>query len=392
MAESNMNLFEGLMDNAENEDDDIERFDLIEDDIEEVLPDKPFDPNKITLLVKQPTIDNIMKRIMENPPEIDLNTTFQRKTGLWRVEQKSRLIESLLLRIPLPAFYFDGTNDDNWLVVDGLQRLSTFKEFIGLKSLRLKGLQYLEYDDYNYDDLPRNMQRRIEETQIIAYVIQPGTPEDVKFNIFSRINTGGLPLSPQEIRHALNQGIPAEYLRELAELPEFIKVIGDIQKERMEDREIVLRFLAFYLTGYENYKPDMDFFLNKAMNVIRDISEVKRNQVHNIFCLSMQRAYELFHNNAFRKLSKTADGRIRRYPLNKALFDVWSVMLAGLKTEEYKLLLVKKNQLIEEFINLLKSDNQFERSITSGTGGSHEVITRFERIKELIRKVLRRND
>jgi hypothetical protein len=388
MAESNMNSIESQMDNVENRDNDIERIELIEDDIEEASPEKPFDPNKITLLIKQPTIDNIMKRIRAVPPEIDLNTTFQRKTGLWSVEQKSRLIESLLLRIPLPAFYFDGTNDDNWLVVDGLQRLSAFKEFIGQKTLALKGLEYLGYNGYYYDDLPRNMQRRIEETQIIAYVIQPGTPEDVKFNIFKRINTGGLPLSPQEIRHALNQGIPAEYLRELAELPEFIKVIGDIQKERMEDREIVLRFLAFYLTGYENYKPDMDSFLNKAMKGLQDISNARRNEVRDIFRMSIQRAYELFENNAFRKLSKTTDGRIRRNPLNKALFDVWSVILASLEQEEFKLLLLKKDLLIEEFIRLLRIDKQFERSITSGTGGSLEVITRFGRMWELIRKVL----
>jgi hypothetical protein len=390
MAENILNHQLGLPD-MDKEDDYIEPFETNEDDFEdeEVSPEKPFDPNKITLLIKQPTIDNLMKRIMANPAEIDLKTKFQRKPGLWKDEQKSRLIESLLLRIPLPAFYFDGTDDDNWLVVDGLQRLKTFKEFMGEKSLRLKALEYLDYNGYNYDDLPRNMQRRIEETQIIAYVIQPGTPEDVKYNIFKRINTGGLPLSPQEIRHALNQGIPAEYLKELAELSEFTRVIGDIQKERMEDREIVLRFLAFYLNGYESYKPDMDTFLNKAIKSLNDISEVKRDEYRERFRIAMERAWQLFGNKAFRKISQVANGKIRRNPLNKALFDVWSVALAGLDLKEYERLARGKKILMEEFMILLKNDSQFERSITSGTGGVFEVNTRFRRIKELIEKVLK---
>ena len=364
------------------------RVEVVEADTETVAPMKPFDPNKISLQVKQPTIDNIMKRLMADPPEIDLHTTFQRSGDLWGIGQKSRLIESLLLRIPLPVFYFDGTNDDKWLVVDGLQRLTAFYEYMGLKSFKLKGLEYLmDFENHSFLELPRNMQRRIEETQVTAYIIQPGTPEDVKFNIFKRINTGGLPLSPQEIRHALNQGIPAEFLQKLAAKPEFEKIFEKIAKERMEDREFVLRFLSFYLLGYQVYEPDMDDFLNQGMKRLAEISEEKREDCEKKFILSMERNHKLFGKYVFRKIL-TKDGKRRRGPLNKALFDVWSVYMADLPDIEYDVLCRLKKNLFDEFIHLLSTDKTFERSITSGTGGKIEVNVRFTKIQEMIGGVL----
>ena len=371
-----------------NSQDLVSRIERVEEDNEAEAVVKPFDPNKISLQIKQPTIDNIMKRLMADPSEIDLQTIFQRKGYLWDAKQKSRLIESLLLRIPLPAFYFDGTDDDKWLVVDGLQRLTTFYSYMGVKNFKLQGLEYLtDFEDHGFDDLPRSMQRRIEETQVTAYIIQPGTPEEVKFNIFKRINTGGLPLSPQEIRHALNQGVAADFLEELAAKPAFAKIFKNISKERMEDREFVLRFLSFYLLGYQNYEPDMDGFLNQGMKYLAQISEDEREKCKKKFIRSMKRAYQIFEKYVFRKVWDDGEHR-KRGPLNKSLFDVWSVCLAQLDADEYVLLLQSKNKLLDAFVQLLSTDKKFERSITSGTGGKAEVNIRFTKIQEIVRGVL----
>lgn len=182
----------------------------------------PFDPTLIRVETLPVTINLLLSRIAEG--EIDLSPAFQRKAGIWSEQAQSRLIESLLMRIPLPALYMDGTNEDKWVVVDGLQRLTTLKRFVLDKDLTLSGLEFLtNFKDYTYSELPRNFQRRIQETQLTVYLISRGTPDQVKFTIFRRINTGGKPLSPQEIRHALNQGKSTQLLEELAQTSEFYR-------------------------------------------------------------------------------------------------------------------------------------------------------------------------
>ena len=100
-----------------------------------------------------------------------------------------------MLRIPIPAFYFDGTNEDKWLVVDGLQRLTAIRRFIILEDLVLCDLEYLkEHEGKTFSQLSRPMQRAIEEANIVWYLIMPGTPKQVKFSLFRRINTGCLHL------------------------------------------------------------------------------------------------------------------------------------------------------------------------------------------------------
>lgn len=194
---------------------------------------RPFDPSKIDIDMKTMELSSIIERLEYN--EINMNTDFQRKSGLWTDVQKSQLIESLLLRIPIPAFYFDGGIKDNWLIIDGLQRITALKKFVIDGDLRLSGLEFFhDLEGMKYTELPRTFIRRIKETNIVAYIVKGGTPANVKYNIFKRINTGGLELKPQEIRHALYQGPATDLCKKFAKFSEFqMATTYSIKDDRM---------------------------------------------------------------------------------------------------------------------------------------------------------------
>lgn len=363
-------------------------------EIEEIDPEVkimevPFDPTLISIDTKQLSLDILIKRISQEVSEIELNTEnyFQRKANLWDTEKQSRLIESILIRFPLPAFYFDGSDKRKWLVVDGLQRLSSLRNFAVTKTLKLTNLEFLTHlNGKGYDDLERDWQRIIEETQVVAYIINPGTPDDVKYNIFKRINTAGLFLEPQEIRHALNQGIPAKFVAELADLEEFKKATNySIRTDRMLDRDFVNRFLSFYFFKYENYTPDLDTFMSKAMAHIKNLSEREREKCKKDFCNSMNLNIQIFGENAFRKIDGNQG---RKNPLNKALFDVFSVSFAELDGVQGNKLVKYKSSINKKLIELIASDEYFLKSISSSTSDKNRVNYRFKTVKNLIQQYI----
>jgi hypothetical protein len=230
------------------------------------------------------------------------------------------------------------------------------------------------------------LKRSIDTTQITAHIINPGTPSAVKFNIFKRINTGGLVLEPQEIRHALNQGIPAIFVAELAACQEFKTATEyKIDHSRMLDREFATRFVAFFMTSPKDYSPDLDSFLHNAMAKLSTLPISKRNSIKAVFVKSMETAYKVFGPWAFRKADRYPE---RRKPISKALFDIWAVAFAKLTDEERSLLVRYKEKVITQFAKLCRDDQEFWNSITSGTGEKNRVVYRFERVQKLVTEVL----
>jgi hypothetical protein len=280
----------------------------------------------------------------------------------------------------------DATEDDHWLVVDGLQRLTVLKRYMLEESLALTELEFLtQFQSKHFSELPRAMQRRLEETQVTVYLIQPGTPPQLKFNIFKRINTGGLPLSPQEIRHALNQGPAAELLKRLVDEPAFQRVAGrSIRNQRMTDRECALRFLSFVTTPYETYRTsDLDGFLNAQMKCLNAMSEEEHAALSQRLVRAMEAAWDLFEDDAFRKRYRRED---HRKPINKALFEAWSVALDKQEDHTLKRLVARRDDLLSAFIELM-NDRAFDAAISQGTGDPNRVHLRFRAIEQLVQKV-----
>lgn len=351
------------------------------------LMEKPFDPTKINIETKTPSLDTLIKRIERGYIQMDTTTYFQRKDDLWDIVKQSRLIESVLIRFPLPAFFFDASDDNNWLVVDGLQRLSSIRKFCvekdTKKKLKLTNLEFLTHlNGMTWDDLSGDLQRIIEEAQVVIYKIMPGTPTDVKFNIFKRINTGGLVLEPQEIRHALFQGKPSKFIEELAKVPAFLRATENkIPTYRMLDRDFANRFLAFYLLGFENYQPDLDTFMSKAMVMINEKTENEISKIFSDFSKAMDLSYDIFGREAFRKVYYKYD---RLPPINKAIFDALSTQFALITDNERDILNQKRNDFKKALIDRLNNDEYFFTSVTSSTGDKNRIFKRHSVIRELI--------
>ncbi|MFJ2557756.1 MULTISPECIES: DUF262 domain-containing protein [unclassified Streptomyces] len=348
----------------------------------------PFRPDSIRIDTKTTTVDLLLSRLREGM--IDLAPDFQRRAGIWSDVRQSRLIESLLLRIPISNFHMAQDDEDRWAVVDGVQRLTAIARFMapeltGLGPLPLRGLDYLrDFHGNTYEDLTGRLKIRLRETELRLHILQQGTPEAVKYNVFSRINTGGVPLKPQELRHALVRGPARAFLADLAEDPSFGEATRwSVSDERMADRELVLRFLAFRLTNpAEHSEKDFDHFLTDAMYRVSDLAEEQRAQHAREFRVAMRRARELFGDHAFRKWY----GGTGRAPINKALFETVSVNLALLDNQEWDRLVASPGRLLDGYVGLM-NEWDFDRSISTGTGDPAKVRTRFQYMGRLFRGV-----
>ena len=350
------------------------------DDPEEQITD-PFNPEEIRVRTVPLLVSQLISRIEHG--EIDLAPDFQRMSGIWNDKQKSRLVESLLLRIPIPVFYVAADKDENWSVVDGIQRMTTLNDYVTGK-FALGNLQYLAtFNGCKYEGLPRPMQRRIDETSLVVNVIEPGTPPEVMFNVFLRINTGGLTLNGQEIRHALHPGPVRKYLKDLAESQAFLEATDNsIGRGRMLDRECVLRFLAFHIEPWEKFKDNsLDDYLGNTMDKLNEMSHSERQAIAELFAKAMEAAFGIFGNDAFRKRNEV---KARRRPVSKALFETWSVQLARCSPADVSSLIRRKKRVRKAFISLLNNDSEFDRAISYSTSTPARVRLRFRAIKELV--------
>ncbi len=382
---------------------------------------QPFDPEKISILSKTVSMDKCLGRLEQGT--ITLAPDFQRNE-VWSMEKKCRLIESLMLRIPIPMFYVAADERENYAVVDGLQRLSAIRDFIlGEKYLetreeRYKGegfkLKHLEFwgNQYNgliFNELPINIKNRILETEFTFTIINPKTPEEVKRNVFRRINDG-VPLNSQEIRHALYTGKSTYLLQRLSQKEVFlIATDNSLKPKRMQDKEFIIRLLAFLIRSYDKYPTngDMDKFLSDTMRIInvfgdlegREAQRLFRGQeklraedilisseayLEELFEKAMIRAYEIFGEHTFRK---SHEGK-RRTPVNKSLFEVWGVLLSQITHEEFINLKNNRQSFLAEFTEKYLKNEAFSHIISRDGLKPKSVGERHKHLKTLLNQFI----
>lgn len=371
-----------------------EEIDLL--DVNEDAP--PFSAAEVDITPTQLSVFNIGRRIKFG--ELDLEPNFQRGQNIWDRQRQSRLVESLMLGIPVSSFYFtdeksivDGVPTNKWQVVDGLQRLCSIRNFmIGIpdeknRKLKLSGLEYLrQYDGKTFDEIPPPVQRTVEEAQLTVFVIRASTPSAVKFNIFKRLNTGGVPLSQQEIRHALNQGPAADFLRDMADSTEFRMATGNrVGTRRMADREYVNRFLAFFVQDVREYQ-DMDSFLNQALKVFARKSKDEQDFVRREFLDTLSLFGRVFKEHAFSRIDMKSGMFLK--PINKALFEVLTSETAKLSANARDRL-ERNPETTSAFRSLLADESEEGLSSVVGisTGRTSRVVRRHEIIRDFLEKL-----
>lgn len=268
-----------------------------------------------------------------------LDSDFQRD-NVWSATRKCELVESVLMGLPLPIFYFNQDKYGRLIVVDGRQRLTALFSYMddkyalkGLKILpELNGLKFsqLQSSDYSYYG------GALEDFQIHAHVIMPPTPDRIMFDIFDRVNRGGVKLSQQEIRNALYQGKATAFLKQVVESEEFQLATGNAFKneKRMKDKYLITRFAAEYLWAAGKlqddkgnvylYKGDMDELLGKGMDFINHMQEDEIEELLAMTRETLQKSYEYMGEDAFR-LKQNG----KRSPVNMNVFEtIMFIMLS----------------------------------------------------------------
>ena len=308
---------------------------------------------------------------------VELNPSFQRNL-VWSTAKKCEFIESIIMDFPLPLFFLNETTDGKWVVIDGRQRITTLKEFFE-GSFKLSGLKAL--DDLNGQDfktLEERYQIRLEDKQLIFYIVKPSTPIRIVYEIFKRINTGGTQLNRQEVRNCILTGNATKLLGELADCDEFQEAIDNgVSDRRMKAQEMILRFLAFKMQPLDDYAGNMSNFLESAMRKINKADKRELNELRTIFMSTMVGSYRLFGKRNFRYPTPKTRGSI-----NMALFETVSMYISN-QTPKY----IEDNiDRIRDNFGELLNHPEYREATQQSTGDKAKVRARFRLVHEVLGK------
>lgn len=335
------------------------------------------------------TVSEVVKRI--NGDRYVLDPDFQRDF-VWPAAKQSKLIESCVMRIPLPVFYVAEAKDGRIIVVDGLQRLTTFARFLGDK-LKLTGLETSDgsgkthiLERKKFSELALNLQERIQDTQLTMYILDAKAPERARLDIFERVNSGE-PLTRQQMRNALYNGPATMWLKAAAASDEFRSATGQTLNDKtMRDREAINRFCAFKLLGYRSYTSgDMDAFLGKGLTRLAELNKNERDDLLQSFTDVMKLNRRLFREHAFRKSLAYQMRNAARSVINIALFEVCAVLMSErrvVEADDEDLATLKK-----AIVKLL-DDDPFIKAITYSTNSTAAVQLRFKSLSKVLDQTL----
>lgn len=361
--------------------------------LEDILVEQPEDETPLDIAldkrrVKTDKLDLPVKTLQSwyERRKINPQPDFQR-FFVWKNLKASRLIESLLLEIPIPVIYVAEEGNKTYSIVDGQQRITSICSFIGGKfpeggDFTLSGLQVLkEINGLAFRELPPEQQEAILQSQVRFIILKQDSDPDVKFEVFERLNQGAAKLKDQELRNSAYRGRYNELLRELTKNRHLLKIMGLTGPHyRMDDRQLILRFFAMRRKGHLNYKGPMKRFLNEEMRTHQNPSEKELAEMRTSFEKSIEMAHIVFGDNAFRRFNVGRAGNpngkwVEVKKLNVAL---WDTLLYTLSYYDKSQIVPIADAIREEFLDVMATDQTFVEYISSTTDNPERIRYRAD--------------
>jgi hypothetical protein len=355
----------------------------IEDD-QKIILEEAADKKRIRYHQYDPTISSLYENFKDG--DLILSPDFQRKY-IWDKKKASNLIESIVLNIPLPLIFTTETHEGEEEVVDGQQRLTTIFSFIDGKfpdgkSFKLsRNLKILgeELGGKSYKDLNKNYQKTIKKSTLPVIRITSDSHEDIKFEMFERLNTNIMSLKAQELRNCLYRGVYNEFLKRMAEYPDFQFIINKPNfQRRYSDVELVLMFCAFYHKTPEHYNTNIKQMLNIEMRKYQNAEDEKLDELELQFKKSVRLVKHIFGQTAFNIYEIDENSKNGRFKaaFNYGLYQIIMYWFIGYKEHQ----VIQYSDLIrEEMINLMAHDFEFLNTlIGSGTNSLTKLRKKFD--------------
>lgn len=354
-------------------------------------PDSVYPDAVLNIARDSASVFQLKRKWEKTPPMLNLAPDFQR--GLvWNLKQKSELIESILMGIPLPLIYVKEDEKGVYIIVDGKQRLSTLFSFINNEFALGKLTILRNKKGCRFNDLTPLEQNKIEDCSLTLHVIKAPTSDRVTFDLFDRVNRGGTRLNNQEMRNALYQGNATELINKLAKKKVFVEATEHtIPDNHMKDRYLVLRFVAFYLwqehitidpdtNEFLEYRSNLEDFLGKTMRFLNRLHPEDNvfKELDFRFTHAMELSMQLLSFGGFRLPSSPGKKR----PINMAFFESFSYLLSKLNGDgEYFY-----NQIHEVYGQLI-CNKVYLDTLTHSVDSGKQTVRRYEIINQLINEL-----
>lgn len=309
---------------------------------------------------------------------------------VWNRKQSSKLVESFLLNIPVPVIYLIRTEEDTYEVIDGLQRLKSVFDFLE-NQYRLTGMDILtDLNGKQFKDMEAQLQRKLRNSTLRSFELTHGNGSDIHFVIFERLNTGGTKLNEMEIRNCIYRGALNDLIKELAADPKFIECMNSkALSVRMNDRYLVLRFLAFYERTYHRYTRGLKKFLNEFLDAYRQASPDKIAEYRTKFRNCISASVTIFGNQGFRLISGAIDQSASAGEwnprVNAAVFQAVATSFANYDIGQ---LTRNADSIYEEYLDLITSDEEWLNAVGGANQNADKIKYAFSTWEKRLAEVM----